>query len=70
MVVCNFTPVVRHGYRIGVPQGGTYHEALNTDEARYGGSGVGNGEGGVAAEEISAHGRPYSLSLTLPRSRR
>jgi 1,4-alpha-glucan branching enzyme len=65
IVVCNFTPVVRHGYRIGVPEGGTYEETLNTDDIRYGGSGVGNGEG-VRAERAPAHGQPYSLSLTLP----
>jgi 1,4-alpha-glucan branching enzyme len=65
IVVCNFTPIVRHGYRIGVPEGGAYEELLNTDDTRYGGSGVGNGDG-IDAEEVSAHGRPYSLSLTLP----
>ncbi len=65
IVVCNFTPVVRHSYRIGVPEGGTYEETLNTDDIRYGGSGVGNGEG-VSAERAPAHGQPYSLSLTLP----
>jgi 1,4-alpha-glucan branching enzyme len=63
--ICNFTPVVRRGYRIGVPGGGRYAEALNTDDPRYGGSGVDNA-GGVVAEEVPAHGRPYSLSLTLP----
>jgi 1,4-alpha-glucan branching enzyme len=63
--VCNFTPVVRRGYRIGVPEGGRYAEALNTDDPRYGGSGVDNA-GSVVAEEVPAHGRPYSLSLTLP----
>ena len=41
-VVCNFTPVVRHGYRIGLPRSGRWREALNTDAAIYGGSGVGN----------------------------
>ena len=65
VVVCNFTPVVRHDYRIGVPQGGGYREALNSDSEIYGGSDVGNG-GWVKAEQIPWHGRPYSLSLTLP----
>ncbi|MGH3107160.1 MAG: 1,4-alpha-glucan branching protein GlgB [Rubrobacter sp.] len=65
IVVCNFTPVVRHGYRIGVPEGGTYEEALNTDDTRYGGSGVGNSEG-VSVEKVPSHGQPYSVSLTLP----
>jgi 1,4-alpha-glucan branching enzyme len=65
IAVCNFTPVVRHGYRIGVPEGGAYEEVMNTDDTRYGGSGVGNGEG-VVAEKVPAHGREHSLSLTLP----
>ncbi|MGH7253749.1 MAG: alpha amylase C-terminal domain-containing protein, partial [Nitrospiraceae bacterium] len=63
--VCNFTPVPRHGYRIGVPAPGWYRELLNSDAAIYGGSNVGN-EGGVQAEPIPWHGLPYSLSLTLP----
>jgi 1,4-alpha-glucan branching enzyme len=63
--VCNFTPVVRRGYRIGVPEGGRYAEVLNTDDPRYGGSGVDNARS-VVAEEVPAHGRSYSLSLTLP----
>ncbi|TCJ20769.1 1,4-alpha-glucan branching protein GlgB [Rubrobacter taiwanensis] len=65
LIVCNFTPVVRHGYRVGAPAGGCYAELLNTDAGEYGGSGVGNG-GGVEAEAVPAHGRPYSLELTLP----
>jgi len=63
--VCNFTPVVRHGYRIGVPRGGFYRERLNTDLYPYGGSNVGNGEG-VWAEDIAQHGFAHSISLTLP----
>ncbi len=65
MVVCNFTPVVREGYRVGVPEAGYYRERLNTDAAEYGGSGVGN-LGGCQAEATPSHGRPFSLSLTLP----
>jgi 1,4-alpha-glucan branching enzyme len=65
VVVCNFTPVVRHGYRIGVPSGGFYRELLNTDAAIYAGSNVGN-EGGVWAHPEPHAGRPYHLSLTLP----
>jgi 1,4-alpha-glucan branching enzyme len=65
VVVCNFTPVVRQPYRIGVPRAGFYRELLNTDAALYGGSNVGNA-GGVHAEEVPAHGHPVSLSLTLP----
>jgi 1,4-alpha-glucan branching enzyme len=63
--VCNFTPVPRHGYRIGVPAPGWYRELLNSDAAIYGGSNVGNW-GGVQAEPTPWHGLPYSLSLTLP----
>jgi 1,4-alpha-glucan branching enzyme len=62
---CNFTPVVRHGYRVGVPAGGWYEERLNTDAAVYGGGNVGNA-GALLAEPIPAHGHPYSLPLTLP----
>jgi 1,4-alpha-glucan branching enzyme len=65
LVVCNFAPVVRHSYRIGVPNDGTWHERLNSDTAGYGGSGVSNGAA-VATEPIAAHGRPASLELTLP----
>lgn len=65
VVVCNFTPVVRQNYRVGVPRGGRWTERLNTDAAIYGGSNVGNG-GLVASESIAWHGRPESLSLTLP----
>ncbi|MFK7990337.1 MAG: 1,4-alpha-glucan branching protein GlgB [Sandaracinaceae bacterium] len=65
LVVVNFTPVVRYGYRIGVPMGGVWHERLNTDAESYGGSGVGN-LGEVVAASEPAHGRPCSLELTLP----
>ena len=64
-VVCNLTPVPRHGWRIGVPHGGRWREVLNTDSAHYGGSNLGNG-GAVAAEPIPMHGHPWSLALTLP----
>jgi 1,4-alpha-glucan branching enzyme len=65
VMVCNFTPVVRRNYRIGVPRGGYYSERVNTDSEFYGGSGVGNG-GGSMAEAVPHHGRPFSLALTLP----
>lgn len=65
IVVCNFTPVVRHDYRFGVPQPGTYVEVLNSDDTRFGGSGVVN-EGEFTAEDIPMHGMDQSLSLTLP----
>jgi 1,4-alpha-glucan branching enzyme len=65
LVVCNFTPVPRLGYRIGVPHGGYWREMLNSDAREYAGSGMGN-MGGVHAEQIPMHGRPFSLKLTLP----
>jgi 1,4-alpha-glucan branching enzyme len=65
LVACNFTPVVRHGYQIGVPRGGAWREILNSDAPFYGGSGVGN-MGRVEASDTPRHGRAYSLSLTLP----
>ena len=65
IVVCNFTPVPRHQYRVGAPAAGRYLERLNTDAAVYGGSDVGNG-GEVMTEPVAAHGHPQSLLLTLP----
>jgi 1,4-alpha-glucan branching enzyme len=65
VVVANFTPVIRHNYRIGVPSNAAYSEILNSDAVEYGGSGVGN-LGLVAAEAAPSHGREFSLSLTLP----
>jgi 1,4-alpha-glucan branching enzyme len=65
LVVCNFTPVVRHAYRVGVPRDGAWVERLNTDAAVYGGSNVGN-SGIVFADSEGRQGRPASLSLTLP----
>jgi 1,4-alpha-glucan branching enzyme len=65
LVVCNFTPVPRVEYRVGVPRDGFWRELLNSDGADYGGSGLGN-LGGVRAEAIGWHGRPFSVSLTLP----
>jgi 1,4-alpha-glucan branching enzyme len=65
LVVLNFTPVPRHAYRIGVPRGGYWREALNSDAHEYGGSGVGN-YGGVEAEPVACDGHSHSLILTLP----
>ncbi|MEJ1296949.1 MAG: 1,4-alpha-glucan branching protein GlgB [Candidatus Sedimenticola sp. (ex Thyasira tokunagai)] len=65
LVVVNFTPVPRQGYRVGVSQGGTYRELLNSDAGLYGGSNMGNG-GGVMAEPVEWMGQSHSLSLTLP----
>ncbi|HRI93816.1 MAG TPA: alpha amylase C-terminal domain-containing protein, partial [Accumulibacter sp.] len=66
LYVGNFTPVVRQGYRVGVPNAGRYYERINTDSQHYGGSNVGNGPDGLVAERVPAHGREYSLNLTLP----
>ncbi len=65
LVVGNFTPVTRPGYRIGVPANGFWKEILNTNAAEYGGDGTGNG-GGVSAEPTPWDGRSYSVSMTLP----
>jgi 1,4-alpha-glucan branching enzyme len=65
LVACNFTPVPREGYLVGVPFGGFWRELLNTDAGEYGGSGMGNG-GGVMAEELPVHGRSHALRLVLP----
>jgi 1,4-alpha-glucan branching enzyme len=66
-VVCvlNLTPVPRHGYRLGLPQGGTWRELLNTDSGHYGGSDVGN-HGGVEAEDMPWMGQSHSAVLSLP----
>ena len=65
LVVCNFTPVTRYNYRVGVPAGGYWKEVLNSDAGEYGGSGKGN-LGGVEATPVPCHGRYYSLCLILP----
>jgi 1,4-alpha-glucan branching enzyme len=65
LVVLNFTPVPRSGYRVGVPREGFWREALNSDATEYGGAGWGN-LGGRWAVHPGAHGRPYALELTLP----
>src|SRR5207237_6802984 len=65
LVVCNFTPVPRHNYRIGVPRGGYWREVLNSDAPLYGGSGQGN-FGSVEAAPVPGHGRPYTLTITAP----
>jgi 1,4-alpha-glucan branching enzyme len=65
VVVCNFTPIVRANYRVGVPKSGTYREVLNTDSAHYGGSNVGNW-GTITADSPAAHGHAQSLVMTLP----
>jgi 1,4-alpha-glucan branching enzyme len=64
-VVLNFTPVPRHGYRLGVPSPGYYREILNSDASTYGGSNAGNG-GGVHSADLRWMGQPHSVTLTLP----
>jgi len=65
VIVCNFTPVVREGYRIGVPASGVWNELLNSDANDYSGSGVGHG-GAVETTGEPCHGQPDSIDLTLP----
>jgi 1,4-alpha-glucan branching enzyme len=65
LVACNFTPIPRNNYRIGVPRGGIWREVLNSDAREYGGSGWGN-LGGVEAAPAPFHGRPCSINVTLP----
>jgi 1,4-alpha-glucan branching enzyme len=64
-IICNFTPVPRPNYRVGIPRGGFWQEVLNSDAALYGGSGWGN-LGGVDAVPVPLHGRSHSLTLSLP----
>ena len=65
LVVCNFTPVPRENYRIGVPAAGAWREFVNTDAGIYGGSNMGN-SGEARADEHPSHGLPASVSLTVP----
>ncbi len=66
VVVSNMTPVVHHGFRLGVPHAGRWEERLNTDSEHYGGSNVGTPFGAAHSEDIVAHGRAQSIGLTLP----
>jgi 1,4-alpha-glucan branching enzyme len=65
LIVCNFTPLPWLNYRVGVPHNGFWRELLNSDAHEYGGSGHGN-MGGIEADAVPFHGRPYSLNLTVP----
>ena len=65
MVACNFTPVPRRGYRVGVPFAGDWREVLNSNAEVYGGTGEGN-MGGRSSDEIPTHGFANSLLLDLP----
>jgi len=67
LVVCNFTPVPRPGWRLGVPDApGAWREVLNTDSAYYGGSNLGNAAAAMPVEPLPSHGRSHSIVLTLP----
>ena len=66
VVICNFTPTVQNGYRIGVPLPGIYFERINTDSWHYGGSNVGAPFGEIAAQPVPWHGKPHSIELALP----
>jgi 1,4-alpha-glucan branching enzyme len=65
VIVANFTPVVREGYRVGVPELCTYREALNSDSEHYYGSNVGNALG-LEAQDLRWQSQPYSIEMTLP----
>jgi 1,4-alpha-glucan branching enzyme len=65
IVVCNFTPIPRLGYRVGLPVDGSYHEILNSDAEEYGGSGVGNA-GGIIAKTVPWQNCAFSAPLNLP----
>jgi 1,4-alpha-glucan branching enzyme len=65
VVVANFTPVPREGYRLGVPDAGFYRELLNSDSAFFGGGNMGNA-GGVPSEPLAWQGRPHSVMITVP----
>jgi len=65
LAVCHFTPVLRTGYRVGVPRPGFWREIANSDAHEYGGSGAGN-LGGVQSQPVSVRGPPHSIVLTVP----
>jgi 1,4-alpha-glucan branching enzyme len=66
VAVCNFTPTILSGYRLGVPHAGVYVECLNTDSAHYGGSNVGTPLGAATASDLPWQGKPHSIAITLP----
>ncbi|MBN1375653.1 MAG: 1,4-alpha-glucan branching protein GlgB [Dehalococcoidia bacterium] len=65
LICCNFTPVPHYEYRLGVPQAGYWQEILNSDASHYMGSGAGN-MGGIQAEHLPWHGKPFSMQIMLP----
>jgi 1,4-alpha-glucan branching enzyme len=66
LIVCNFTPTVHKGYRIGVPHPGVYQELLNTDSGHYGGSNIGLTHGAATTDSKPWQGRPWSICVNLP----
>jgi 1,4-alpha-glucan branching enzyme len=66
IAISNFTPVPRRDYRLGVAQASSWVEILNTDSAQYGGSGVSNGSQPIATQKTASHGKPFSISVTVP----
>ena len=65
IVISNFTPVVRHNFKLGVPDAGVYQEIFNSDDCNYWGSGVKN-NGELYSRDEGLHGRPCSIELTIP----
>ena len=65
IAIVNATPVLREGYRLGVPDGGFYEEIFNSDAEIYGGSNQGSG-GGIPTQQQEAHGKPHSIEITIP----
>lgn len=65
VVVCNFTPVIRENYRIGLPKGGSWKVKFNSDDELFGGTGVGNKKA-IKAKKKEQHGKKYSMEVTLP----
>jgi len=65
VIFCNFTPIPRSGYRVGVPENCFYKEILNSDSQIYWGSNMGN-VGGIIADEIPWNDKPYSVKITIP----
>jgi 1,4-alpha-glucan branching enzyme len=66
IAVCNFTPVPRNDYRLGMAESSQWVEALNTDATKYGGSGVSNGDKPIVAKKVASHGKTHSISITVP----
>ena len=66
LVLCNFTPVVQRGWRVGVPRAGTWVERLNSDSGHYGGSNVGTPLGAARSDAVASHGRAQSILVDLP----